>query len=167
MSTAVKTEAEKRAKLYKIIRGIPAALMVTHNADGGMHGRPMATAEVEENMVRLWFATSVQSVKVAELAADDRVLCAYGSAAGGEWATVNGHVRTVNDRSKIRDLWSPFWKNWFTGPDDPSIILLEVIPDSAEYWDSGNMVLSAVKLAIAAVTGRHVNEGENQKLSLQ
>lgn len=166
MSPPTKSRDEKLQKLSTIIASMRTAFLVTHSADGGLHGRPMAAAEAEADLTRLWFATSTQSAKVQELLADDRILCACSNATGSEWATVNGRARLVNDRSRINELWSPFWKNWFSGPDDPNLALLEVTPESAEYWDSGSAVLTMVKLAMAAVTGKKFDEGENERVAL-
>ena len=114
-----KSEAEKREHLRKIINDAHVGMMVTRSSDGGMHGRPMANAQVEEDFDEIWFATSRSSAKVDELARDDRVFLGYTNASGSEWAAVSGRARTVDDRAKVEQLWEPMWKNWWTGPDDP------------------------------------------------
>jgi general stress protein 26 len=70
-------------------------------------------------------------------------------------------ARIVEDRAKIGELWSPIWKTWFESPDDSKLSLIAVIPESAEYWDSGSQVCQMLKFAVAAVTGRALSEGEN------
>jgi general stress protein 26 len=160
------TEKEQRKALHKIINGARTAFMVTKTPNGRLHGRPMATAELEENFTSIWFASQRDSGKLEELRADNQVFLGYNNASGSEWATINGRVNVVDDRAKIHELWNPFWKNWFEGPDDPNLVLLEVEPETAEYWDSGSKALIWAKFAITAVTGKKMDEGDHAKLDL-
>jgi len=162
--THVMTEEERREHLRKIINAAHTSMFVTHTI-GGLHGRPMANAEVEESFSTIWFATSRSSAKIDELRHDNRVFLGYHKS-DTEWASINGRARSVDDRAKVQELWSPFWKNYFTGPDDPDLILLEVTPESGEYWDSGNKLFAMVKFAIGAMTGRETAKDDNQKVSL-
>ena len=161
-----KSEPEKREHLRKIINGAHVGMMVTRSSDGGMHGRPMANSQVKEDFNEIWFATSRSSVKVDELTRDDRVFLGYGNGTGSEWAAVSGRARTVDDRAKIKELWEPMWKNWWTGPDDPELILLRFTPESAEYWDSGNKLVQLAKFAIGTVTGKDMTKDDNVKVKM-
>jgi general stress protein 26 len=126
----------------------------------------MANAKVEDDLATVWFATRRDSGKIAELRRDQQVLLGYTNSSGSEWASVNGVATLVEDRAKVKELWSPFWKNWFQGPDDPNILLIRVTPQSAEYWDSGSQAITLIKFALAAVTGRKFDEGVNERVSL-
>ena len=47
------------------------------------------------------------------------------------------------DKEKIKELWEPLLKTWFTeGIDDPRISVIKVDPTEAYYWDNkhGNAV---------------------------
>jgi general stress protein 26 len=156
------TDEQKRAKVREMINDIHDAMMVTRSPSGGMHARPMSTAKVDEGWNTIWFATSADS-KVAELQQNDHILLAY--ARKSEWVSVAGRGRVVRDVAKARELWSPLWKNWFTGPEDPNLLLIEVTPESAEYWDSGSRVFALAAMAVAAVTGKHVPTGENERVA--
>lgn len=160
------TDQQKRAKLVEIVNHSKTAFMVTRTSGDGLHGRPMANAEVAEDFEFIYFATQRDSGKVHEFQSDDRVYLGYTNASGSEWASINGKARLVDDRAKIQELWSPIWKNWFTGPDDPNLVLIEVTPESAEYWDTGNKLVAMFKFAAAAVTGKHMDEGEHETIDL-
>lgn len=166
MSTPDKTEAEKRQSLRKIINDSHTAFLVTRSVDGRPHGRPMANAEVDEDLRRIYFATQRSSGKVDELNVDDRVFLGYVNGSGAEWASITGRGRIVDDRALIRELWNPMWKNWFTGPEDPEITLIEVTPEQAEYWDAGSRLVQMAKFAFTALTGKAVDEGEHAKVAL-
>lgn len=164
-NSAEKTETEKRETLLKIINDGRTAFFVTE-AGGVLHGRPMANAKVEKDLRAIWFATRRDSGKIAEIRGDQKVLLGYANSGGSEWATVNGAAKLLDDKTKVKELWSPLWKNWFEGPDDPRILLIQVTPESAEYWDSGSKAVAMVKFALAAVTGKKFDEGENERLRL-
>jgi general stress protein 26 len=165
MATTHKTDEEKRAKVREMINDIRSAVLVTRSPDGSLHGRPMSTADVDEKWDKIWFATQRDTGKVQEVADDDHVYLGY--ARSGEWVSVSGRARTVKDKVKAHEVWSPLWKNWFSGPDDPNLLLLEVTPEVAEYWDSGSKVFALAAMATAAVTGRHVSTGENEKVQFK
>ena len=161
-----KTEAEKRTKVRDMINKIGTAFMVTHGDNGSLHGRPMANARLDETWDTIWFATQKSSGKAFELKDDAHIFLGYGNASGSDYVTVTGTGRIVNDRAKIKELWSPFWKAWFDGPEDPNLVLIAVTPSEAEYWDSGSRVLALLKMAAAGVTGKKLEVGENQKVSM-
>ena len=164
-ATTPKTDDEKRAKVRQMINDIRDAVLVTKAPDGSLHGRPMSTADIDEKWDKIWFATQRGTGKVQEVADDEQVYLGY--AKSGEYVSVSGRARTVKDKQKAKDVWSPLWKNWFSGPDDPNLLLLEVTPDVAEYWDSGSKVFALAAMAAAAVTGKHVPVGENQAVTFQ
>ncbi|HET6249463.1 MAG TPA: pyridoxamine 5'-phosphate oxidase family protein [Tepidisphaeraceae bacterium] len=160
------SETARKENLEKIIKGAQAAFFVTQSPGGAMHARPMANAHVEANLSAIWFATQKNSGKIAELRQEQEVLLGYVNGSGSEWASVNGTASFVNDRAKIKELWSPIWKNWFDGPDDPNIRLIRVTPREAEYWDSGSRVITMLKLAVGAVTAKTMDYGDNQHMKL-
>ena len=138
-------------------------MMVTRSRDGGMHGRPMANSQVKRGFREIWFATSRSSAKVDELERDDRAFVGYTNTTGSKWAAVSGRVRAVDNRAKIRRLWEPMWKNWWTGPDDPELILLHFTPEQGEYWDSGNKLAQLAKFAIGTITGKDMTADDNKR----
>lgn len=159
------SEAEKREKIREMINDMRDAMFVSITAEGSLHGRPMSTADVDEKWDKIWFATQRSSGKVDEVQDDSHVYLGYGK--GGKWVSVSGRARVVRDQAKAHELWSPLWKNWFSGPEDPKLVLIEVTPDVAEYWDSGSKVFALAAMAAAAVTGKHFSTGDNQSVSFQ
>jgi general stress protein 26 len=166
MPSEPQTEGEKRKKLRSILNDARTAFMVTHSTTHGLHGRPMMTSKIEDDIDTIWFPTDRNSGKIRELAADTEVCLGYTNASGSEWASVNGRARMVDDRAKIKELWNPIWKTWFDSPEDPKLVLIAVTPHSAEYWDSGSQILQMIKFAFTAVTGKRTDEGDNQYVNL-
>ena len=162
----IKTESAKRDALEKIVKNCRTAFFVSKGTEAPFHGRPMANAKVEDGLSTIWFATHRVSGKTSELEKNRDVLLAYTNGTGSEWASVNGLASLVDDRQKIKELWSPIWKNWFDGPDDPNIELIRVTPLSAEFWDNGSKAIAMIKFAVGAVTGMKMDSGVNEKLKL-
>ena len=164
MPETQKTDEQKREKVREMINQIGTAFMVSTTPDGKLHGRPMANAELDTNWDKIYFATQRQSGKVTELTQDSHVYLGYTNTSGSDWVSVTGKARVIDDKQKNKDVWSAAFKNWFDGPEDPNMVLIEVTPDLAEYWDSGSRVFAVAKMAAAAVTGKHFDMGENEKV---
>ena len=160
------TDIDKRKHLEKIVNDSHTAFFVTHLESQPMHGRPMANAKVEAGVAAIWFASHKSSGKTGELKSNANVLLGYTNTSGSEWASISGTATLIDDRAKIKELWSPIWKNWFDGPDDPNIELIRVDPQFAEFWDNGNKAVAMVKFAIGAVTGAKMDSGSNEKMKL-
>jgi hypothetical protein len=44
--------------------------------------------------------------------------------------------------------------------------MLKVTPDEAQFWEGPGKVVSTVKMAIAAATGKRPDMGENKKVAM-
>lgn len=165
MAEAQKTDEQKKAALVKIMNDATAAFLVTHHEDH-LHGRPMATAKIEGPLESIWFASERHSGKIEQIQQNPHVFVGYTNHSGSEWASLNGQARIVDDAAKKKQLWSPVWKNWFEGPEDPNMVLIEVKPGAAEYWDSGSRVVQMAKFAVTAVTGAKTDPGEHGKVKI-
>lgn len=157
---------ESIAKLKELLEGIDFAMLTTI-AGGKLRSRPMSTQEVDENG-DLWFFTSDETHKVEEIEADNRVSVAYSKPNDNTYVSVFGHAEVSKDRAKIEELWNPILKAWFPkGLDDPTLCLLKITIEEAEYWDSPNSTL--VQLAgfvKALVTGQQADGGEYGKIKV-
>ena len=72
----------------------------------------------------------------------------------------------INDRDKVKELWSTPAKAWWETADDPNIRILKVTPLFAEYWDSPEAIVNHVELAAAALSGQEPEIGENRKVRM-
>jgi len=119
--------------LHELLESFDTAMFVTRH-DGELHARPMAVAAVDDTNW-LWLATSIDSAKVAEIRRDARVSATFQSAKG-RYVALSGSAELVTDRAKIHALWKEAWRVWFPqGKDDPSLALIRIAVDDAEFWD--------------------------------
>jgi general stress protein 26 len=161
-----KTKQEAIEKVRELIKEIDFAMLTTING-GQLRSRPMSTQEVEFDG-DLWFFTSDQTHKVDEIEADNRVNVAYSKPEDNHYVSISGRASIVKDREKIEELWNPILKAWFPeGLDDPTLCLLKVSIEEAEYWDSPNSKLvQIVGFVKALVTGQSADGGEYGRVSM-
>ena len=160
------TRAETIEKLNLLIKDIKIAMLTTIS-QGILRARPMATQETAFDGT-LWFFTSKQTHKAEEIAEDNRVNVSFAEPDDNRYVSMSGTAELVDDREKFEELWSPFYLSWFPdGLDDPSLILLKVTVEQAEYWDATSSTLvEALGLLKALVTGERTNGGDHVFLSL-
>jgi general stress protein 26 len=139
------------------IKDIKIAMMTTTEADGSLRSRPMYTHKPDADG-SLWFFTEADSGKVDEVKHDRHVNLGYADTSANTYVSITGTATVVNDRQKIKELWSESLKGWFPkGSDDPNISLLRVDIETGEFWDSPNhTLLRAYAYLKAVATGeRH------------
>jgi general stress protein 26 len=141
--------------------------MLTTVDGGHLRSRPMSTQKAEFDG-DIWFFTSDQTHKIDEIRKDNRVCVAYSKPDDDTYVSVSGTAEIVKDRSKMEELWSPILKAWFPeGLDDPSLCLMKVTAEQAEYWDSpSGKLVQLVGFVKAIATGTQADWGENKKLDL-
>lgn len=84
------------------------------------------------------------------------------------YLSISGTASITKDEAKIEELWKTSAAAWFeAGREDPSIALIKVDSDTAEYWASDEpRVASMFKIAKSAVTGDTPNIGRNDVVDL-
>lgn len=144
---------DRQQHLYDLLKDFDTAMMITQGAQTQMHARPMAIAELKPD-ADAYFATSLDSPKVAEIANNAHVTLTFQS--HKQFAALYGSVEIVKDRAQIDRLWKEAWKVWFpNGKDDPNLTLLRFNAENGEYWDNAGVqgIKYAIKAINAYVTG--------------
>jgi general stress protein 26 len=151
-------------KVWELIDKIGFCMLTTQAGDK-LRARPMsAHPERIENAV--YFLTDAESHKDDEVASHPNVCLAFADSKGQKYVSVSGVAKVQNDREKIRDLWATPAKAWWDNADDPSVRVLKVTPESAEYWDSPGTIISYIKMAAAAVSSSRPDMGDNAKVDM-
>jgi general stress protein 26 len=116
--------------------------------------RPMSVQQIDDRG-SLWFLSASDSHKNQELAAESNVQLLFQGSAHSDFMTIFGEASVTTDKVKIKELWEPILKTWFTeGIDDPRITVIEVRPREGYYWDTKhNRAIAFAKMAIGAATG--------------
>ncbi len=148
----------------ELIKGHRIAMLTSIGADGTLLSRPMALQETEFDG-DLWFFAERDSRKVANIAGNPQVNVTVGSAT--TWVSLTGTAVVVDDGERKRELWNQVVEAWFPeGPDDDGVVLLKVVADSAEYWDTPGRIATLISFAKAKVTGQRYEGGENERVEM-
>lgn len=160
MSIENLTQNKAIDKIQKLVKAADIGMFTTALTTLPLNSRPMATQDVDDEG-NLWFFSEKDSTKNADIKKDDRVQVFYASKGSSEYLSVYGTAEILTDRQKIKDMWTPIAKAWFTeGEDDPSITLIKVTPVDVYYWDTkNNKLVSLIKIATSVVTGKTMDDG--------
>lgn len=145
-------EAVKKFKEIVDHQGI--CMMVTDLKADIAKSRPMSVAEVDDSGA-FWFLTLRTSHKYMELAKDPRVDLYFANPSAQEFLSVNGTVEFLNDRERIKELFSKWAEAWVPqGAEDPDLRLMKVTPEEGYYWDTKDgKIMAGIKILAAMVTG--------------
>jgi general stress protein 26 len=161
--------------LYDLIGDIEIAMLTTRRPDGHLVSRPMATQDREDD-ADLWFVTDIDSHKLDELEQDPHVNVSYIDHDSMEWVSVSGTARVSQDRERIRELWRPDWKAWFSreddtrdgSADDPRLALIYVDANSVVYMKNDKPKPAVLfEVAKGMITGEKPDVGEVRHLELK
>jgi general stress protein 26 len=163
--TFIPADDDDMKTIATLVKSAKVALVTTITATGHLHSRPLAAQEVEFDG-DLWFFTKDPSSKVDDIRANNQVNAAFESGKG--YLSVAGTASIVHDRAKVDELWTPVVDAWFPeGKNDPTVALIKLSAESAEYWASNEPgVVTAFKIAKAIVTHTQPDVGENKAVDL-
>jgi general stress protein 26 len=151
-------------KVRKLIKNARVVMLTTVGGDGRLRSRPMSAGAFEDGA--LWFLTSVQSAKTAEIADNQRVGVVYASPKSERYVSVTGAATTLRDPERVRALWTREDKAWFPGgKNDPELAVLRVQIDGVEYWDAGSGRMVPLQDAGALRTGGRQTDGSDQTVT--
>ncbi|MDQ6656369.1 MAG: pyridoxamine 5'-phosphate oxidase family protein [Verrucomicrobiota bacterium] len=154
------------AKVKELVGKAESCFFCTATMVPGSSGaRPMSVQQVDD-AGNLWFLSSSDSHKNEELTRSPGVTLYFQASAHSGFLVVNGNASVSRDKEKIKELWEPIIKTWFTeGVDDPRITVIQVAPIDGYYWDNkhGNIVAGA-KMLIGAAIGKTLDDSIEGKL---
>ncbi len=127
--------------------------------------RPMAVQEVDDQG-RLWFLSASDSGQNQEVAMDPAVQLLFQGSPHSDFLTLYGRATVSRDPAKIKELWNPLLKTWFTeGVDDPRITVICVTPTEGYYWDTKHSKpIVLAKMVIGAITGKTLDDSIEGRL---
>ena len=127
--------------------------------------RPMHVLQIDAEG-NLWFLSANDSFKNQELQANPEVKLYFQGSKHSDFLELHGYATVSTDKAKIKELWKPVIKTWFTGGiDDPRITVIKVALTDGYYWDTvhGNAV-AGVKMLIGAALGKTMDDSIEGKL---
>jgi general stress protein 26 len=165
MSSDPKLSDHDAAKhVWEMIDKSRICMLATHAGDA-IRARPMA-AQIAETEHAVYFLTDERRHKDEEIRANPNVCLSFADSDADNYVSLSGRAEVLNDRAKIKELWSMAAKAWWDSAEDPNIRLLKITPVEAEYWDGAGSMVTTLKMATAAMTGKKPDLGANQKVRM-
>ena len=153
-------------QIKTIVSQAATCFFCTDVSTGGSSGaRPMSVRQVDD-AGNLWFLSADDSHKNAEIALSASVKLFFQGSAHSDFLQLSGHATISRDKARIKELWEPVIKTWFTGGvDDPRITVIKVVPSEGYYWDTkhGNAV-AGIKMLIGATIGKTMDDSVEGRL---
>jgi general stress protein 26 len=153
-------------RVWDIVEKVGVAMLTTRFI-GGLRARPLE-ARPDRATGIIWFLTDVRSGKDTEVAAAPDIGLVFIDTADKAYLSITGRAEIARDTARAAAIWKstdlPWWPG---GPEDRSLRVLRVEPDTAELWDGpSSSIVAAFEFAKARLTGSKPNLGENRKISV-
>ncbi|RYY73445.1 MAG: general stress protein [Gammaproteobacteria bacterium] len=134
---------------------------------GSCGTRPMSVEQVDDEG-NLWFLSSTDSHKNIEINLDPNVTLYFQGSAHSDFLVLKGTASISRDQQKIKELWKPIMKTWFTaGENDPRISVVKVAPIEGYYWDTKHgFAVAGVKMLVGAMTGKTLDDSIEGQLRI-
>ena len=165
----MKEEINKNVeKLIEMVKGVRVCMLITNERNAeNLSGRPMSISKIDDDGT-IWFFTKSSSYKVEEIEESKKVSIAITNESSNNYLMIHATAKLVNDKTKMKELWSSILKAWFPlGLDDPDMTLIKVTPNEVNYWDSSSSKMVVLfNMLKAIVTGKEYAEGEHGKINL-
>jgi general stress protein 26 len=142
-------------KLRELLKNFPIAFMVTLTGDQ-IQARPIGVVGDHANFDgTLWFITDKRSRKVQAIESGATTSLLFQNDKEGAYLQLLGRASVVEDREKLKELYTTLQRTWFPkGLDDPDITLVRFDASEGNYWDSHDSLMRlAVAFAKSIVTG--------------
>jgi general stress protein 26 len=152
-------------RVWDLMEKISICMLASWNGTE-LSSRPMG-AFVRRKNNAVYFLADARHHKDDDIRNFPKVCLAFADPGSERFVSLSGQTEVSGDRSVIRDLWSTPAKAWWDSPDDPNICVLKVTPEDAQYWEGPGQVVSSVKMAIAAATGKRPDLGDNKKVAMR
>lgn len=155
-------------KIKEIVKQAKSCFFCTGVSTSDSEGaRPMNVRQVDDQG-NLWFLSASDSHKNRELAINSTVTLYFQASPHSDFLRLSGRATVSTDRAKIKELWEPVLRTWFTeGVEDPRITVIKVTPSEGYYWDTKHgTFVAGIKMLVGAVVGKTLDDSIEGKLGV-
>ena len=115
----------------------------------------------------LWFFTKRESPKADEIKRHRRVSLSYAKPDDNSYVSISGTAELITDPKKAQELWDPSYEQWFPqGASDPSLILIRVRVEQAEYWHAPSSAFTLQAGFVVLAPERRANPEFHAKIAM-
>ncbi|GGA73998.1 pyridoxamine 5'-phosphate oxidase family protein [Ornithinibacillus halotolerans] len=132
------SQQEIKSEIERILDHNKVGTMATVQ-NGKPHSRYMTFFR---DGLTLYTATDKDTHKVDELNQNPftHILLGYeGEGVGDEFVEFEGRVQQSDSEEIKKKVWNPHLENWFSGPNDPNLLILEIIPEQISLMNKKDL----------------------------
>jgi general stress protein 26 len=156
----------KLSKLGELIGDVRFGVLTTVRKDGSLWSRPISTQRANPDG-ELWLFTKVDSPMARELEDHRHVSLCYAKPVESSYVSILGTCELLSDAKKAEELWDSSYQEWLPGgPHDPSLILVRVTVERAEYLDAPSATWPLEAGFSTLDSDKRENEGYHAKIDL-
>ena len=159
-----KSPEELEKRVWDLAEKLRFCMFTSWDGDR-QHQRPL-TAMPDHDEGVIHFLVDEEGSKNWEVEKYPTVALAFMDSGKNDYLTIAGHADLSNDRTKIKELFTPFAKAWWDSADDPAIRLLTVYPKEAEIWEGPNRLVAGAIMLAAAATNHRPPVGEHGQVRM-
>lgn len=160
-------DADARKKIKELIeKAKNMCFFCTDIKDGKPFStRPMSVQKIDDDGT-LWFLSPIDSHKNEHLLYDQSAQLLFKGSDYSDFLSLYGDTVVSRDEQKIKELWEPILKTWFTeGEDDPRITVIQFTPTLGYYWDTKHsQIVAFAKQMIGAAIGKTLDDSIEGKI---
>ena len=143
------------SELNNMINVGDIGMLSTLSSDGKIHSRPMETCFIDGESA-LYFFTTMDSHLSEELRGSGRVNLVFVRDKKHEYISITGGIEMINSSDTIATYWTDDFNRWIPeGIANPELVLLKVLPYSADYWGENSQLK---RITRSVLDGDHVPE---------
>lgn len=153
-------------KIKELVGKAQTCFFCTSTASSGSTGARPMSVQLVDGEGNLWFLSADDSHKNQDVAQDPAVKLYFQGSAHSDFLVLSGTATVSRDPEKIKELWEPIVKTWFTeGVEDPRITVIRVQPNEGYYWDTKHgSAVAGIKMLIGAAIGKTLDDSIEGKL---
>ncbi|HEY6135630.1 MAG TPA: pyridoxamine 5'-phosphate oxidase family protein [Rubrivivax sp.] len=142
------TPADIEKKFWKALKSDRTVMLGVPGVEDG-HSRPM-TAQLDGDEGPIWFFGSKDSALAKSLGSvgGKAAMMVFAAKDHDLFASVHGQLCVETDRAMVERLWNPFVAAWYTGKDDPKLLLLRLTPSEGQIWLDGSSLIAGIKMLL-------------------
>lgn len=152
------TPADIEMKFWKSLKSDRTVMLGIAGSEDG-HTRPM-TAQMDGDEGPIWFFGSKDSVLAKGLgeAGSEDATMAFAAKDHDLFASVHGTLSVETDPDMVERLWNPFVAAWYTGKDDPKLLLMRLDAGEGHVWLDGSSLIAGIKMMLGVDPKEHYKD---------
>jgi general stress protein 26 len=140
------------------------AMLTADEPGHGLTSRPMSPLEMDRSGA-IWIMSSRSTMQRLLGNGSAPVNLSFARHDHSDYVSVCGRADLVDDAAKKEDLWTLAARPWFSGPTDPDLTLVRVVPEHVEIWDGpDSTAIRVLAMAASVVAGREVGLGHKETI---